>query len=149
MESPRFKFGLERVRELREHDEDKAKEAFAASLAVRAKGAAMLAAATEQLDAAHDAQRGGASMQSAQDLVARQNWLEQVERSRVEAEQRLMQQDAEVAGRRQALTEASRKRQALDRLKERRLAEHNLMAARAESAFLDEIALSQHVRRAA
>jgi flagellar protein FliJ len=147
MKSPRFKFGLERVREIREHDEDRAKEAFAASLAQRAKGAAMLAAATEQLGHAHDTQRGGAPERSAHDLVAMQTWLEQVERSRVEAEQRLQHHDAELVGKRRELAEASQKRQALERLKERRKAEHTLAAARAESAFLDEVALSQHVRK--
>ena len=47
MSSPKFKFGLERVRELRAHDEDRAKEAFAASLNERLKGAALLAAADD------------------------------------------------------------------------------------------------------
>ena len=85
MKSPRFNFGLERVREIRAHDEDRAKEAFAASLAHRVQGAAMLA-------------------------------------------------------------EASRRRQALERLKERRRAEHMLAASRAEAVTLDEIALQQHAR---
>ena len=147
MKSPRFNFGLERVREIRVHDEDKAKEAFAASLNERAKGAAMLAAATERLGAAHDAQRSGEPTRSAQDLVAMQRWLEQVERSRVEAAQRLQHQDAELLGKRHELAEASRRRQALERLKERRRAEHQLAAARAESVLLDEIALTQHVRK--
>lgn len=147
MKSPRFNFGLERVRELRVHDEDKAKEAFAASLNQRAKGAAMLAAATDKLDAAQQAQRAGAPTRAAGDLLAMQRWLEQVERSRVEAEQRLQHHDTELLSKRHELAEASRRRQALERLKERRHAEHKLAAARAESVFLDEIALTQHVRK--
>lgn len=147
MKSPRFNFGLERVREIRVHDEDKAKEAFAASLNERAKGAAILAAATEQLGAAHDAQRTGAPTSTAQDMLHTQRWLEQVERSRVEAAQRLQHQDAELLSKRHQLAEASRRRQALERLKERRRAEHQLVAARAESNLLDEIALTQHTRK--
>lgn len=149
MESPRFKFGLERVRELRAHDEDRAKEAFAASLAQRLKGVAMLAAADEQLVGAHAAHRDGAPSQSAQDLLAKQQWLEAVERARQDAERELARHDAELAARREALAEASRRRQALERLKERRKAEHQLAASRAEAVFLDEIALQQHARRVA
>ena len=147
MSSPKFKFGLERVRELRAHDEDRAKEAFAASLNERARGAAQLAAADEQLVGAQELQRGAAPAKSAQDLVAMQNWLEAVERSRADAERELERHDAELAARRRALTEARRRREALERLKEKRRAEHALAASRAEAAFLDEIALSQHVRK--
>ena len=44
-----FTFGLERVRELREHAESQAKEQLAASLNQQMKGAAMLAAASDAL----------------------------------------------------------------------------------------------------
>jgi flagellar FliJ protein len=47
------------------------------------------------------------------------------------------------------MTEASQRRQALERLKERRAADHAAALARQEAVFLDEIALSQHVRRSA
>jgi flagellar FliJ protein len=147
VKSPRFKFGLERVRELRAHDEDRAKEAFASSLNERVLGAALLAAADERLDGARAVQREGAVGASGTDLVARQAYLEQVERSRADAERDLANRDAALAARRQALAEASRRRQALEKLKERRAEEHRLEAARAEGAFLDEIALSAHVRR--
>lgn len=149
MTSPRFRFGLERVRELRAHDEDRAKEAFAASLSHRLRGEALLAAASERLDVARDAQRGGAPPASGQDLVARQAYLEQVERHRADAERELASREAELAARREALAEASRRRQALEKLKARRAEEHRLQAARAEGALLDEIALSAHVRRSA
>ena len=149
MESPRFKFGLERVRELRAHDEDRAKEAFAASLAQRVKGAAMLAAACDRLDDARDAQRHGAPTRTAQDLLASQAWLEAVERSRQDAERDLARHDLELQTRRGELAEASRRRQALERLKERRAAEHAAEATRREGVLLDEVALSAHVRKGA
>jgi flagellar protein FliJ len=149
MESPRFKFGLERVREIRAHDEDRAKEAFAASLAQRLKGVAMLAAADEQLHGAQAAQREGAPTRSASELMAAQRWIECVERARQDAERDLARHDADLAARREALAEASRRRQALERLKERRRAEHALAASRAEAIALDEIALQQHARGAA
>jgi flagellar FliJ protein len=146
---PRFTFGLERVRELRAHDEDVAKEAFAASLADRVRGAAMLAAADVKLGEAQALQREGAPTRSAHDLIAQQQWLEAVERSRDDAERELTDREVALVARRQALAEASRRRQALEKLKERRRAEHKLAAARAEGVVLDEIALAQHARRAA
>ncbi|HEV2784782.1 MAG TPA: flagellar export protein FliJ [Solirubrobacteraceae bacterium] len=149
MSTARFRFGLERVREIRAHDEDRAKEAFAASLAQRMRGAALLAAAAQQLDDAQAARRGGAPSASGQDLVSMQAYLDRVEQSRRDAERELEQSESALLARRQALTEASRRRQALERLKERRAAEHAAEAARREGAFLDEVALSAHVRKGA
>ena len=148
MNSPRFRFGLERVRELRAHDEDRAKEAFAASIAQRMRGAALLAAAAQQADDAHDAaRRDGAGATSGAELVSMQAYLDRVEQSRRDAERELAQNEAAVVDRRREMTEASRRRQALDRLKERRAAEHAAEQARRDGAMLDEIATSAHVRR--
>lgn len=148
MSTARFRFGLERVREIRAHDEDLAKEAFAASVQERLRGAALLAAASEQVDAAHAARRDGDSAAtSGQHLVSMQAYLDRVEQSRRDAERELAQSEAALAERRRALTEASRRRQALERLKQRRAAEHAAEAARREGAFLDEIAIGAHVRR--
>ena len=147
MSTARFRFGLERVRELRAHDEDRAKEAFAASLTQRMRGAALLAAASQQLDEAQATRREGSAEATGQDLVSMQAYLDRVEQSRRDAARELEQTEDAVAARRRALTEASRRRQALDRLKERRAAEYAAEEARRESARLDEIALSAHVRR--
>ena len=153
MTSPRFRFGLERVRELRAHDEDQAKEAFASSVQERVRGAALLAAASRDLDDARATQRDhGATPDasaSGQDLISMQRWLERVEQSRREAERELEAREALVAARREQMTEASRRRQALERLKEQRKAQHATALARQEAVFLDEIALAQHVRRGA
>ena len=55
--SPHFTFRLERVRALRERAEDQAKEDYAASLAYRIEGAAMLRAAAEHRDQARSTMR--------------------------------------------------------------------------------------------
>ena len=149
MSTAGFKFGLERVRELRAHDEDRAKEAFASSLADRMRGAALAAAASEAVDAAHAVRRDGVGAASGTDLVAMQAWLDRVEQSRRDAERQLAEREQQLAQRRDELTEASRRRQALERLKERRAAEHRLDEQRREGAFLDEVALSAHVRKGA
>ena len=153
MTSPRFRFGLERVRELRAHDEDQAKEAFASSVQERVRGAALLAAASRELDDARAIQRDHGTAPdvsaSGQDLISMQRWLERVEQSRRDAERELEAREALVAARREEMTEASRRRQALERLKEQRKAQHATALARQEAVFLDEIALAQHVRRGA
>lgn len=146
-----FKFGLERVRELRAHDEDRAREEFAASLNRRARGAAMLQAAQDLIEQARDGRRtgAGAGPVSAQDLLSQQLWLERLERHRTTAERELDRTDHELTQRRGELNEARQKREVLERLKERRRDEHTAENARRQGAALDEMALSAHVRRTA
>ncbi len=147
-----FRFGLERVRELRVHAEDRAKEAFAASLHQRVRGASQLAAADERL---RDALTSGVPASdglgrlTGSDLLARQGFVERLERVKADATLALDHLDAELASRRSSLALASRDREALERLKARRRAEHRLDVSRREAAALDESALQGHVRRAA
>jgi flagellar FliJ protein len=143
--SDRFVFGLERVRELRVHDEDRAKEELAASLAHRLRGEAMLRAAEQRLNDAHALGRDGHGLTGAA-LVARQAWTERLERTRAEAAGDLLRATDEIAARRVAVADAGRARQALDRLRERKAAEHRAGVLRREGAELDEIALRGHLR---
>lgn len=141
-------FRLERVRALRERSEDLARERLAASLADRLRGAATLAAVDDRLRAAHDAQRDGAGeLVDATALQALQGWREHVELVRQDAARDLDRRDLDVCTRRGELTEASRDREALERLKVRAEARHALEERRADSAATDEIALAMHHRR--
>jgi flagellar FliJ protein len=145
-----FTFRLERVRALRERAEDHAKEQYAASLAHRLEGAALLRAAADHRDRARAAARPDAAADlglSGTDLLASQAWLERVERAREAAALELDRREAEVDARHTALVHAARDRHALDRLRNRRRADHTLESARRESAELDELALSMHRRR--
>jgi flagellar protein FliJ len=143
-----FRFGLERVRELREHDEDRAREEFATSLQRREQDAAALAAAGDLVREAQDARRTpSAHPLTAQELVAQQLWLERVEADRRAAELQLTRRDAEVESRRQALGVASQRREVIEKLKERHRAEHQAADARRAGAALDEMALAIHRRR--
>jgi flagellar export protein FliJ len=143
-------FSLERLRQLREHDEQVAKEQFAASLGQRLRGQAMLQHASLAVRASQDATRGAAGVQrSGHELIAAQAWMDRVRASREEAALHLDRYDAELETRRAALGEASQKRAVLDRLKDRRRAEGQLAANRVESSRLDEIALTQHRRQGA
>jgi flagellar protein FliJ len=145
---PSFAFSLERVREVRAHEEDMAREAFAASLSVRARGLALLADARARCEAAREHAVTELAPRTGAELIAAQAWLERVQRSEEQAALELDRRDAELAQRRAALTAAGQRRQALERLKERQREAHRVKASRREAGMLDEIALSGHIRRA-
>ena len=143
-----FKFRLERVRALRESVEDQAKEELAASLSVRMKGEAMLEAASESFAQAKATRRGATQIAASGDqLVAAQAYLERTEQARLAAELELGRREAEVDQRRIALQSAARERQVLERLKERRKADHIRELDRREGVLLDEMAIVGHRRR--
>jgi flagellar FliJ protein len=145
---PSFAFSLERVREVRAHQEDVAREAFAASLSVRARGVALLADAQQRAAAAREQAVAETSPRSGVELIAAQAWLERVQRSEEQAALELDRSDAELEQRRGELTTAGQRRQALERLKARQREAHRVKANRREAGILDEIALNGHVRKA-
>ncbi len=149
MSAKPFRFRLERVRELREHDEDRAREQLASSLGAQLRGQAMLQAAVERVIAAQASRRDRAGAQvPARDLHADQLYTERLLRQRADAELALERAGVEVDARRSALVEARRRREVLERLKQRRRSEHRAEMQRAEGALLDEIALNVHARNA-
>ena len=148
MTGPSFAFSLERVREVRAHEEDVAREAFAASLSVRARGVALLADARARSEAARDEAVAEKAPRTGADLIAAQAWLERVHRSEEQAALELDRSDAELEQRRGELTTAGQRRQALERLKARQREAHRVKSARREAGILDEIALNGHIRRA-
>jgi len=133
---------------VRAHEEDVAREAFAASLSVRARGVALLADARERAAAAREQAVTDASPRSGAELIAAQAWLERVQRSEEQAALELDRRDADLAQRRTALTTAGQRRQALERLKDRQREAHRLQANRREARALDEIGITGHLRRA-
>jgi flagellar protein FliJ len=145
-----FRFGLERVREIRAHDEDQAKERFAASLNARVRGEAVLRAAEDRLREAHTGALSPAlGPLTGASLVSRQAWVERLEHDRADAQLRMSNYEAELQRRRGELTHASRAREVLDKLEERQREEHRLESERAESERLDEMALQMFSRKAA
>ena len=150
MESPPFKFRLERIRSVRESVEEQAKEDLAASLALRLRGEGMLRAAEAELEAARQnrLQTGSGAPVSGIDLVAAQAYVEQAERRREARMLDLDRCDAEVETRRHALMQASQDRQALERLKDKKRREHDLESQRMVGVALDEMSLNMHRRKA-
>jgi flagellar FliJ protein len=145
-----FRFGLQRVRDIRAHDEDQAKERFAASLDQRVRGEALLRAAEDRLNAARtEAVPAGLGPLTGATFVSRQAWVERLERTRDDAALRMSAYEAELARTRESLTDAARARQVLDKLEARQRDAHRKASDRAEMAELDEMALRVHGRRAA
>jgi flagellar protein FliJ len=144
----RTDFSLERLRQLREHDEQVAKEAFAASLGQRLRGQALLKDAQRAVEASQDATRGAAAEpRSGHDLVATQAWMDRVRATSEEAAVTLDRYEAELELRRAALGRAAQQRAVLERLRDRHRAEAQLASSRDEQTHLDEVALSQHRRQ--
>jgi flagellar FliJ protein len=147
-----FRFRLERVHSLRRQAERGAQEALAASLGRRLDSEHSLREIEATIEGAREAERlsmGDAverPLRSGDDLVAMDAYLERLAGNRAAAVHNLNASEGEVAASRGELLAAARERQALDRLRERRLAEHEREAARAEGAQLDELALAVHRR---
>ena len=149
MSNPPFAFSLERVREVRAHEEDKAREAFAASLSLRARGVALLADAQARAAAAREQAIAKSAPLTGAALLSEQAWLERVQRSQQQAALELERRNDELEQLRAALTAAGQRRQVLDRLKDRKRQDHAIEAARRDAVVLDEVALNGHIRRLA
>jgi len=147
MIGPSFRFRLERIRALRERREEEAKLELAGAMARRNECEQALTSAAQQVQSARSAQLP-TGPSSADDLVSRQAYLERVESVHRATLSQLQHHEQNVAGHRDALTEAARDRQALERLKANRLADHQREAARQDAAALDEIAINGFRRRA-
>lgn len=143
-----FTFRLERVLEVRERTEDRAREDLAAALRHAHEGGELLAAAQAALEtgrgaarqAAADLTMGGAA------LIAQQAYLERASLMARAAALDLDRREAEVEARRGALAAAARDKQVLERLKERHRSEHELETLQIEGALIDEMALAVHRR---
>lgn len=151
MANPSFTFRLERVRSLRERAEEAAREELARELSHRVRGEALLLQATHAVSAARDSGREAvlATGASGADLLAAQAWMERAERHRLDAAADLGRRDDCVARSRAALAEAARDREAIERLKRRRRADHDAEVLRHAQIALDEVALTVHRRGSA
>lgn len=143
--TPSFNFRLERVRSLRERAEETAREELARELTHRVRGEALVRQATQAVDEARGAGRVGIATSGA-DLIAGQAWMERLEARRVDAVAELGRRDASVARSRAALTERAREREAIERIKRKRRADHDAEALRRAQIALDEVAMTVHRR---
>ncbi len=153
--APSFRFRLERIRALRQRKEHLARQELARALSQRAGSEARLRRVEEHLEQALTHQRlaaeegGHASTVSAAELLARQAFVEHVEAQRTMGMRELERHEADVADRDTQLGHAAREHEILERLKDRRRAEHEHEVGRREGEQLDEIALERFRRSAA
>jgi flagellar protein FliJ len=148
VETPSFTFPLERVRSLRERAEERAREELSAELRTRDELTSALEAAMTAVDGARAATREAVASGrvAVTELLGRQTFIERREQLRAEASLNLDRQEAEVAVARERLATAARDRQAIDKLKERRKAEHDAEWSLKIQNQLDELALAVHRR---
>ena len=107
-------------------------------------------AAADRVAQAQTEQRNGTgAAATAGELMARQAYLERSEQAHLATRRDLHRQELELDRRRDALTVAAMERQALERLKETRRADHEREVARREGLLLDEMAINGFRRRAA
>lgn len=152
MREQAFQFRLERVHGLRRQAERSAQEALAASLGRQLDSERSLREIEATIDGARETERLAATergervLRSGDEMAAANAYLERLSGSRAAAVRELSELECEVEESRHGLLTAARERQALDRLRERRLAEHEREAARLEGAQIDELALAVHRR---
>ena len=152
MSDKAFKFRLERVRWLRQQTEQRAQQELATSLGRRLDSELALGEIDASIEGARESERAAAGataegrLRGGEEMVAMELYLERLAGSRAAAARRLAERNGEVDDRRRGLLAAARERQALDRLRGRRLSEHRQEAARVEGAALDEMALAAHRR---
>jgi flagellar export protein FliJ len=147
-----FRFRLERVRALRERKEEIAKQRLAHALSRLLESEERLREVEDQLAVAHEGQRGAAGAAeslSAEDLIARQAFVERVEQQRRQGAHEVKRVEHDVANLGAALTDAAQEHQMLERLKERHRTAHLREVARREGETLDEIALDRFRRNVA
>ncbi|WP_026911655.1 flagellar export protein FliJ [Patulibacter minatonensis] len=151
---PSFQFRLEPVRSLAERRETEAQSALAAALADESSARSALAdadarsrAAVAALGTCLNAGSGG-TVTGAQ-LRAQEVWIGSTLVHREAAALDVDRRVTETGARRGLLVEAARDHEVLERLRERRAAEHRATCARIEQEGLDEIALGLHRRRSA
>lgn len=140
------------MHDIRRQRERGAQEELAAALGRQAGEEATLGQVDETIADAREDFRGASGcgeVLSGTDLAASQAYLERLSGRRAVAVRDLNASRDEVGRRRGDLEAAARERQALDRLRDRRRAEHDRENARAEAAQLDELALAGHRRRQA
>lgn len=138
---------------LRRQSERQAQEALAASLGRQLECERSLHEIDAMISGAQESERAAADpagerqLRSGEELVAMEAYLERLAGNRAAAARLLNEQEGAVDSDRDRLLEAARERQALDRLRGKRLREHREEAARAEGEQLDELALAAHRRR--
>jgi flagellar export protein FliJ len=143
-----FHFQLEAVRALREHAETSSRVELAAELSTGLTREHELAEANLLLDDARtQVPLVDGTTVTAWDILATDAYLQRRESAHAAAAEAMLIQERRIEIHRNLLIEASRRRQALEKLKLRRKAAHRAEMERVDLAQLNEVALLLHDRR--
>ena len=140
----KWKFSLEAVRNLKQRLEEEAPQKHAEAL-VKLNQARALLGQTEENLAAAARDCAGKTMKSAAGLLQLNQYMSVLEEQKKEREAACREAEKQVALARAHLEKVAREREILDRLHDRKKAEHQFHMARQEQKWLDEMA--QRVRR--
>jgi flagellar export protein FliJ len=142
-----FTFSLESVLTLRAREEDLAREAFALAVQARDIVGRQLAEGRATIEIFHDALAGcrtGSTNRSEQIILL--NALQHHQSHCGTLAIRLAAAERETAAKRDAYLTARRKREALSRLKTRKLVAHRLAEERREEAAVADVIAARHAR---
>ncbi|GMU36567.1 MAG: flagellar export protein FliJ [Phycisphaerae bacterium] len=143
----RFRFNLEVVRRLRKREEEQQQrvvsEIAAAVTRQRGELEALREAATEQCRDRSGVQAGGAL--DVAGLIRIQRYLGALRRAIEAAQERLAQTSQRLSEEQARLAELTARRKVLDKLRERRLAEHRRGVLREEQGEMDEVGAQRHI----
>jgi flagellar export protein FliJ len=148
MSARRFTFALEPVRTVREHAEQVAMRDLAGELRYADTLRNELRTNEERLSDARKVATPVGPL-DAVELAARQLYLERIEREVADSKLRTQVQDGHVEASRERLQHAAREREKVDKLAERRRAEHEREQRRRERDAGDEISIQMHLSEAA
>jgi flagellar protein FliJ len=136
---PRFRFRLEKILRLRKHDEDQSSRELALLLGKKAELQLKIEAQKEQrgslLKRRFDIQIGEVDVQI---VAANGSQIELTRRVEADLQSRIFALEPEITRKREELLEKSRRRKALDKLKQRQQGEHKVEENRRELREADE-----------
>lgn len=141
----RFQFRLESLLRVRKALEDEARRNLARNIAARNEAMARLAALLDAHRQAVEGRRTGVrEVVDLERLRANERWLLVLERRIFLGTQEVQEAEARVTLGREALVKAHRDHLVLERLKERRQAQHDQEVLAADLKDLDELAILRH-----
>lgn len=140
----RFAFRLQRVLDLRARAEDEAKQELAKAVGVLVGIEQRLKETAEEIvRAAKDRFKGGRSVA---ELRASELYLVRLEKTKQSLLEAAAKAELEVQRRREVFVEASRERKVIEKVQDKKKAEHKKAAEKEEAQRLDEIAGNAYIR---
>ncbi len=141
----KFTFKLEKLLELRQFEEDKAKAALAEAIAVSERLKAELRQIAEDRVATNTSRHGLSDPVAMQTI---ERYIVRLDTRKEQVLQELAQAELVVEEKRTLFAEAMRQRKIIDKLREKKYAEWKKERQKEEEKIIDEIVTAKHAREA-